>query len=126
LNRSPGARRKAKAPPPPSSQQIPNEQINNQTILTEQATSESNQYLTGNEETNDKGTKSVEETSTQSNQFKNIYKRFTKGFFFLRSLFLSTLRQKNDFIYALVVDDVFVQIRFIRRYEKLTLLIQIS
>ncbi len=101
MNRSPGARRKAKAPPPPSSQQIPNEQINNQTILTEQATSESNQYLTGNEETNDKGTKSVEETSTQSNQFKNIYKRFTKGFFFVFARFSCQLFVKRMTLFML-------------------------
>jgi hypothetical protein len=95
LNRSPGARRKAKAPPPPSStsssssQQVPQEQNNNNPI--EAAISEptnSNQYLTGNDDPNDKekkGTKvltskSLEESSPQSNQFKNIYKRFTKGF----------------------------------------------
>jgi hypothetical protein len=87
LNRSPGTRRKAKAPLPPpssSSQQIPHEQINNpiESAISESTTS--NQYLTGNENPNDKekkGTKSLEESSPQSNQFKNIYKRFTKGFF---------------------------------------------
>lgn len=100
MNRSPGTRRKAKAPPPPpppppsTSQPIENEEIDHEG-------SSSDQYLTGNQSIDDPEktgrkiftSKSVEENSSQSNQLKNIYKRFTKGFFlcFLRSLLYSVV-----------------------------------
>ena len=90
MNRSPGTRRKAKAPPPPPpppSQPIESEEVENEG-------SSSDQYLTGNQSTNDPEktgkkiftSKSVEECSSPSNQLKNIYKRFTKGFFLSFSL----------------------------------------
>ncbi len=51
----------------------------------------SNQYLTGNQSSDDRDkketkyltSKCVEESSQQSNQVKNVYKRFPKGFFSL-------------------------------------------
>ncbi len=95
--RSPGTRRKNKAPlPPPST-------ISQQTQI-EQNSPEptSNQYSTGNrsklnkeeKETQIITSKSVEESSTSpslsssssSNQIKNIYKRFTRGFSFSLAL----------------------------------------
>jgi len=93
LCRSPGTRRKNKAPlPPPST-------ISQQTQIEQNSPEQtSNQYSTGNRSKlnkEEKGTqiitsKSVEESSpspsSSSNQIKNIYKRFTRGFSFSLAL----------------------------------------
>ena len=88
MNRSPGTRRKAKAPPPPppSASALPCQQIEKEEENAEIMYSEEN--LTGNHDQDKIGrkiftSKSVEESSSQSNQLKNIYKRLTKGFSFV-------------------------------------------
>ncbi len=89
--RSPGTRRKNKAPPPPPST------FSQQTQIEQNSPEQtSNQYSTGNRSKlnkEEKGTqiitsKSVEESSpsSSSNQIKNIYKRFTRGFSFSLAL----------------------------------------
>jgi hypothetical protein len=91
LCRSPGTRRKNKAPPPPPST------FSQQTQIEQNSPEQtSNQYSTGNRSKlnkEEKGTqiitsKSVEESSpsSSSNQIKNIYKRFTRGFSFSLAL----------------------------------------
>lgn len=89
MNRSPGTRRKAKAPPPPpSASALPCQQ--NEEIIS------SEENYTGNQRIDDQDkigrkmftSKSVEESSSQSNQLKNIYKRLTKGFSFVSARFV--------------------------------------
>ena len=117
-NRSPGTRRKAKAPPPPppplppsssSSQQMQDEQINYPVISSEQTGSEStsNPYLTGNDVGDNKEkkrtkiltAKSFEELSPPPSHLKNIYKRFSKGSF--RSLFFLTVNCSSKYCLSL-------------------------
>jgi hypothetical protein len=97
MYRSPGARRKNKAPLPPpsssSSQPVSVEQVVIQQIPPEQNSNDqiSNQNLTGKrciinkeeKETKITTSKSVEEPSSRTSPIKNIYQRFTRGFFLL-------------------------------------------
>lgn len=88
MNRSPGTRRKAKAPPPPppSASALPGQPTDKDDENAEMMSGED--HLTGNQRIDDQDklgrriftSKSVEESSSQSNQLKNIYKRLTKGF----------------------------------------------
>ena len=118
--RSPAGRRKNKAsPPPPPSllyPQIPNEEASSEQTL--------NVNLKGNAQRQSTSvfiSNSVEESSPQMNQFKNLYKKFNRGFFFLLLAF------SMEYVSLFVIICIFLCFQYLhgQKYTKeLILLIQ--